>query len=202
MIDLQKFCAKDYDPREYLRKPWPHKGHVYATNGHLILRIPSPGDAEAILAQPVADKAVSLFDQATNTGHAPLPAYEQGQECHACGGEGRYKQSKCDSCDGTGEFTRGGSDYECKDCEASGWIADIEGEMRDCDVCDGHGRRSHYAPFAEPRVGYDARYLDMIKDLHGLLFSAGESADVGMKPKAAHFTFDGGEGLLMPRKAD
>ena len=40
MIDLKPFCAKRSDPREWMRTPWFHRGHVYATNGHVLVRCP------------------------------------------------------------------------------------------------------------------------------------------------------------------
>ena len=39
MIDLMKFCGKE-DPREWLNAPFSLGDYTYATNGHLIVRVP------------------------------------------------------------------------------------------------------------------------------------------------------------------
>ena len=40
-VDLSRFCADANDPREYLRSPWKHGEWVYATNGHVCVRVPA-----------------------------------------------------------------------------------------------------------------------------------------------------------------
>jgi hypothetical protein len=200
MIDLQKFCARADDPRDYLMKPWAHMGYLYATNGAVLVRVPAPEDQRTVIAaHSTGPAAAKLINEAPKIGHAPLPRYETGARCPVCGGTGAYQQVKCSECDdSSGYFKRGPHEYECKECEGTGWLEAEDGseigEMRDCDSCDGYGRQSKRVVIA-PGFGYDGRLLDKIKDLPGLRFTNGADPE-----KAGHFQFDGGEGLLMPMR--
>jgi hypothetical protein len=196
-VDLQRFCwANDY--RKYLRQPWAHKGWMYASNGHILVRVPSPEHAETVFAEKVAESAVGMLADSGEREYAPLPAFTLGPVCECCKGVGTVKQSKCPDCDGEGEFDHGEYTYHCKECDGEGWIDDPAGEERECDACYGFGTESKRIDFGG--IGYQARYLRLIKDLPGLVFSPGTRADE-TTIKAAHFTFDGGEGLLMPMGA-
>jgi hypothetical protein len=201
-IDLQRFCWAD-DYRKHLRTPWAHKGHIYATNGHICVRVPAPDQAEAIFPHAVGDSAAGIFDKVGERQYAPLPEFEMGETCHVCRGKGKYPQSKCEDCDGDGVIVRGRHEYECKECDGDGWVDDSEGEMRGCPLCDGYGTRSKCIDFAGG-VGYQARYLNLIKDLPGLMFATGGAVDDEHRTidtiQPAHFTFDGGEGVLMPMR--
>ena len=48
-MEITKFCATA-DPRAYLHKPMRHDGYLYATNGHIAVRI---ADDPAIDAGPM-----------------------------------------------------------------------------------------------------------------------------------------------------
>lgn len=48
-MDITKFCATN-DPRSYMHKPMRHDGYLYATNGHIAVRI---ADDPAIEAGPM-----------------------------------------------------------------------------------------------------------------------------------------------------
>ena len=55
MIDLQRFCANESDPRPYLRAPFKRGSWVYATNGHVCVRVPAatmPAATECDKAPP------------------------------------------------------------------------------------------------------------------------------------------------------
>ncbi|MDP3139840.1 MAG: hypothetical protein Q8N17_26325 [Burkholderiaceae bacterium] len=56
-LNLQRFCANDTDPREYLYKPWRDGKWVYATNGHMLVRVAAdlfPGADDKPAAAPNA----------------------------------------------------------------------------------------------------------------------------------------------------
>jgi hypothetical protein len=199
-VDLQRFCSRDDDLREYLRKPWAHKGYLYASNGHICVRIPAPDQAAAVFPHKVAESAAGLFDR-EHGGHAPLPAFDPAKSCDLCGGTGRTRRAKCPECDGEGEFSHGTHWYDCRECDSEGVVdaSDGEGEPCDCGACDGLGARQTFARLA-PGIGYDARYLAWIKALPGAMFVIGSSVDNTSGTRPAHFIFDGGEGVLMPMR--
>jgi hypothetical protein len=196
-VDLQRFCwANDY--RKHLRQPWAHKGWMYASNGQILVRVPAPEHAETVFAEKVAESAVGMLADIGGREYAPLPAFTLGAVCEYCKGVGTIKQSKCPDCDGDGQFDHGDHSYDCKACDGEGWINDTAGEDRECYACDGFGTHSKSINFGGG-IGYQARYLHLIEDLPGLLFSPGTCVDQ-TTTKPAHFTFDGGEGLLMPMR--
>lgn len=192
MALLQKFCASRYDGREYLRKPILRGDHVYATNGHIMIRVPKGGLVAAELAYPKG--LAEMFDKA-KSGLVPwqfvdLPPLPPLKACAFCGGSGKAYQ--CPSCDGEGYFIR--DDEDCAKCGGSGQVTEENphGQV-ECGNCAGYGNEFNIRVEAG-NAGYADIYLHMIADLPGLEFaSRGE--------EAAYFTFDGGDGLLMPRRA-
>ena len=45
-MDITKFCATN-DPRSYMHKPMRHDGYLYATTGHIAVRIAYGTKAQA-----------------------------------------------------------------------------------------------------------------------------------------------------------
>lgn len=192
-IDLQRFCARKHDDREHLHAPWPHKGRLYASNGHIMVRIPSPEHAEAVATHPAA-MADQMFEAAGKAGYIALPAFEAPMRCDSCAGEGKYLQVECPDCEGKGEFTHGTCLYDCQRCFGDGLIRaselDVGAAMHDCSHCGGLG----YFRGEGARIGdatYDRVYLRLLSTLSGVRVCVNGE-------KAMHFTFDGGDGLLMP----
>lgn len=197
-IDLQKFCAHDGDPREYLHEPWVHKGFAYGCNGRILVRVPCPEQQDAIATgNPLADKAVELIEKAGKASHIPLPVFSP-KRCIGCGGDGRLLMVKCKDCDGDGYSDHGRHEYKCKECEGAGLLdadEDTDGAaMHDCPECGGEGFHHVAVPVGD--AAYSSVYLQMLKALpNAVICTNGPHT-------GAHFTFDGGEGLLMPRRAD
>jgi hypothetical protein len=85
---------------------------------------------------------------------------------------------------------------ECDSCNGDGYAICDMGHEHECNDCDGDG---HYEEWPKNEVGgqtFSERYLSKIINLPGLQFFA-RSADMEtLKP--AFFTFDNGQGLLMP----
>ena len=190
-VDLQRFCADDFDPREYLRKPIPHKGYLYATNGHVLVRVAAPEHAGALAEKPDFDAVVGKYIQAE--GHAPLPPLPAGKKCKDCNGTGMVLMAECADCDGEGDFMHGTHIYECKECDGAGRFLSASGEKCECAGCYGHGIKAERIAIGQS--GYDLRYLRWIAELPGARFAAGGAIDT-----AGHFIFDGGDGIVMPRK--
>mgnify|MGYP003480223639 CR=1 FL=1 len=111
MIDLTKFCANKTEVREYLQAPFQLGECVYATNGHLAVRIPRD-EAPHITEHPSAPKsAQKLFDDtfALEGEFAALPAPDSlpaNRTCTDCGGTGIEPASEdedyCFTCYGLG----------------------------------------------------------------------------------------------------
>ena len=184
-IDLQSFCAKD-DIRTYLMTPFVLDGHTYATNGHILVRVPGGGpDPEQALPETVRQAVRRMF--ATEyTDFEPLPEIPPPQLCPECNGTGQVDEYECEDCNGNGEFTHGNYEYDCKECDGSGKVKGGE--------CQEYGCWS--GQMLQPiQVGaglFDARYLRLIAALPNARIRA-----VGPEEPAA-FIFDGGEGRVMP----
>ena len=106
MIDLQSFCANQWEVRSYLQRPWRDGEWVYATNGHMIVRVPaeSAPDVEArTSAQPKNPPdmfRVALEQEGEFLLMPPLP---EDVPCPTCAGtgeidEGIYGTDECPSC--------------------------------------------------------------------------------------------------------
>lgn len=126
---MYKFCSTE-NTRPYLKNPFHHKGHIYATDGKIIIRTPggdindvSPLNPERIWDgnyKPLCHASTSKIAAIVAT----MPTYsmiEMG--CPNCGGKGRAQCSQCDSeiecpdCGGTGKTKEqcDGADFVTKD---------------------------------------------------------------------------------------
>jgi hypothetical protein len=194
-VDLQQFCAR-IDIREYLKKPWTRGGFAYGCNGHILVRIPT-NEPDAAEGNPIADKADELLEKAGKAAYIALPAFTPPRRCLGCGGDGRRLMLQCPDCEGDGYFHRGRHEYECKECEGDGLLDADEATdgaaMHDCPECGGIGYHESSAPVGNAH--YSTVYLRQLSMLPNLRICT-----TGYE-KGAHFVFDGGEGLLMPRRA-
>ncbi len=208
MIDLQRFCANELDEREYLRKPWKHGKWVYATNGHVCVRVPTaamPDVAECDKAPPV-QKLFQKHMKQRQCEFLLMPIIAPLKKCSACYGKGYVHARKCPSCtDGT--FDHYGMTYNCLYCEGSnagpGWV-DTEDETearRPCDHCDGLGadmRENGNARLGEST--YSLVYLNWLAKLPQIRVCPGSPAETTTADQIpAVFIFDGGHAILMPR---
>ena len=140
-MDITKFCAPG-DIRYYLHKPMRHEGYLYATTGHIAVRIE---DDPAIEAEPMPANLQNgvLQKMATDTTDRtwrPVPQVNgaAAEPCAYCDGTGRVVD--CPDCDGDGEFEHGDHTYECKACNASGLVASpIKDAGAKCHDCHGSG---------------------------------------------------------------
>lgn len=214
MIDLQRFCADQRDIRTYLHAPWCHDGWVYATNGHLVVRIPHDGgEYTAAIAGKHPDVAGMFRKYITerNCEFLVMPPIPEPAQCTHCDGTGWTWAKNCPDCV-DGEFTHGDWEYDCKNCVGS--VAGPgrldaekgdEGAKREpCAHCDFNGYpvlknggmdlgQSHYATV----------YLWHLAQLPQCRVCPGDPArsnyDAPREIPGA-FIFDGGQALLMPRR--
>jgi hypothetical protein len=199
-IDIQRFCAMNSDPREWLRRPWIEDGTTVATNGHIVVRV------DTVLQGEIADAP-----HGTMSGRIPkviaaaahLDAVVSARDiaitmvpCRHCAGEGTVTDRECNECEGEGEFGHGTHWYCCKECDGDGRIispvkSDAEGATP-CDSCHGSGHDfKSYTTVGNSMLAN--RYLALLQDLPNCRLALPELSD-----QPVRFDFDGGTGVLMP----
>jgi len=203
-IKLERYCATVDDTREHLKKPFRVGDWVYATNGHICIRVPSADFEADVLdeSQRINQTAPALFDKwLTEATYSPLPELAALESCYSCSGKGWHWAYRCEGCT-DGEFVHRGHTYACQECEnepcfMAGWItryreADRQPTdvKRECAMCGGRG-------FAEGSVElngipFELGYVHWAARLPGALFKTAGKED------PAAFRWDGGEALLMP----
>lgn len=192
---LARFAAGNDDIRKYLRAPFRQGDYIYATDGKVAVRFQKSEGLDA----PESDKphkVGDLFDKfRTDNFLAKFPQLPPPDKCPACNGTGIGYE--CPECDGTGEFKHGSHTYECKECDGSGDVDDgDEGYDRPCWHCGGSGHAVQPVRVSDIQH-FDRRLLVKLKDLPGIRFAPAPTH----AEDAAYFTFEGGEGLLMPIRA-
>jgi len=190
---LQSFCSKE-PWKESLLYPWNANGFTYASNGFVGIRITEVEgygnkgpDLETLLAKA---RTEDIF------GLSSLPEIEM-VVCAKCQGTG--KATDCDHCDGEGEVEfrceHSGCyetyTFECHECGGSGKSS----EDGKCEECDGIGKVESKTKLKFGNRTFYVSALRMIYDLPELKLEKD-----GGETSGAYFTFDEGEGLIMPCK--
>ena len=112
-ISLEIFCHPD---RPELVRPFSIDTWTYATNGHVLVRVPRRDD---VAENETAPNVARMFpDDAPKARYKPAPKFEiperfdREEECFGCGGTGKAHhhwcpdcQCVCDRCNGTGKAT-------------------------------------------------------------------------------------------------
>lgn len=111
MIDLQPFCGRE-ETFHKINRPFSRGEFSYATNGHIMVRVPRRSDVEENTVSPATE---TIYDQHPAASFEPAPAIElpghaavlEKEECTECNGTGsgcecENCQCDCQSCDGTG----------------------------------------------------------------------------------------------------
>ena len=186
---LKSFCAKN-DIRYYMNAPIVRGEFIFATNGHVMARVPKfdgiecgdgngPKNIEGLMSDTVRD------------GLATIPALPEPEDCKYCQGKGFAYL--CKSCDGEGEFDHDGDEYTCKPCGGLGSVPEgSDADRVECPYCDGTGHRQQRVTVGAS--DFDRRYLAKLMSLPGCMI-APHPTDAN---KTCYFTFDGGDGALMP----
>ena len=215
MIDLQRFCANESDPRPYLRAPFKRGSWVYATNGHVCVRVPaeSAPDVAEVEKTPNAGALFEKHIEKRECEFLLMPKIPDLIRCGGCGGKTKVRAIKCPHCDG-GTFVRGDYSYDCQTCVDSsagpGWdeLMDFDPphpdeQLRICDNCDGLGYSlSSNGVMALGDSTYSPVYLSWIAALPQVRICPGGPAvahHTEIVPAA--FIFDGGQGIVMPRRS-
>ena len=196
---LQMFVAGADEYRAYLCSPWRSGDRIYASNGHVLVRLHADGMQAPTLPKGVGPDPRDvdrLFEVTPLSGFVAVADVIADLVCQTCRGSGKRRFRHCDECNGQGEFQRGGHVYACLGCEGAGDIPDDSGyTMRACADCRGYGvdylRTTTDAVTIGP-ARFGIRYLGMLARLPGA-----EIAAVGAAAPAV-FRFRDGEGLLAP----
>lgn len=162
MLDLKPFCSTKEHVRE-IREPFPRGEFVYATNGHIMVRVPRQGDMAEVERAPHAEK---LFDKTPLLPLSPFPVLTIPPA----------KKVECANCGGGTE-----SIHDCPDCNCVCTICGGAGEVEVQTTCEVNG------------AIFDTKYVRLIQTLPGVLFPTSPA-----KLEGNRFTFEGGEGMLMP----
>ena len=167
-----------------MKRPWVSDGHVYATDGRIIVRVPITGIDPEIVdrlrpqdGQKFPRDPGSIFP--VNGPHepepVPLPAEspDEYETCDKCGGDGR---AECDL-----------------------------GHVHDCPECDGAGQCANLAQVAVGRYFMSARYVAILRR-HGIT-EVYQPVTSGVGPRqetvgAYRFVLGDVEGMLAPRRPD
>lgn len=195
--ELKPFCGSR---REAYMEPFTDGEYTFATNGHIIVRVPKLSEITAE-AQFDMNRIKFDHDQITNWREVPQGNVEK-KLCEDCKGAGRVHG--CKECGGNGEleFETDYSTYYCSCdscsglgvCNPSGGAA---GSML-CDRCNGTGYDKKGTPIDVGRPGgycISSIYLEKIAALPGAMYSPfGEEGDM------FRFRFDGGLGAVMPMR--
>lgn len=101
--DLKRFCAESGDIRDFLHKPFSGGAWTYATNGHILLRVPRIDD---VAEDNFAANCEKLFAKTPPpTSFIPVPAATMPPDV------------ECDQCGGSGVIDGEGPDDDSLDCE-------------------------------------------------------------------------------------
>jgi len=166
---LKVFCHK-INPR--ISESWTRGDFTFATNGHVLIRIPA---LDEIAEKPdVVDAMKVIQENPEPKEWFPVPDVTPPKE---------PTEEPCDKCDGKGETEchTCGQDVECPECEGAGKI------ITDIII----------TPIKIGGIWFSNLYLHQIKEC----FPDAEIGP-NEYPKAARLRFAGGDGLLMPRGRD
>lgn len=112
-IDLQKFAMKSGSLCEYLERPFSIGDYSYATNGHIMVRLPRRADIPEIDGAPKVFNVNAPLEHNATASYATPEPFEvtaaDKRECFACNGSGKEHncpdcECECPDCDGTGAY--------------------------------------------------------------------------------------------------
>ena len=172
---LELFC----DPEsifEFKTKPFTIGGHVYATNGHWLVRV----DPTAGQAHPAADPAWQFTTMAPEL-FAQAATRPWSDDAVAMAGLALPPTANCPKCNGTGTILW----VDCAVC---------------CGICDG-GVDDGWTGVNVGQNFFSMKYLRALKAIPGCTFDPGQDQKHG---RFKFPLAEGGEamGLLMPRVRD
>jgi hypothetical protein len=198
---LQPFCSTD-PFRLFLLKPFSINNFTYATNGAVLVRVPRLTEVEP-LAEPL--NIEKLCEQITPVPpHAvPIPAAKEPSliPCYKC--SGKKIRLVCAVCNGEGsmpcECINCGDEHtaECSSCKGGRLVGEQMNKIKEekCEPCGATGTEELVQDLLFGAALFQNKYIKLLNTLPNCV--AVPPAD----PKSPLvFWFDGGDGLLMPRR--
>jgi len=196
---LQPFCAVD-DIRVYLRRIFRKDGHLYATNGAVLVSV---ADDSSVETDPDNDarcpnnvELIISREKCAGVGFIPLRFDEPKEKkpCTGCGGSGKiFKSNACPCCD-DGEFIHEGHRYECKECDGEGRVEATSGETDTCEDCKGSGVSDTQPVVLPDGRTFGLAHLNKLMALPGIEYLPEQIDD---SSNIMRFRFAGGIGALM-----
>jgi hypothetical protein len=209
---LNQFCSNDVT-RVGMDKPFSQGDYTYATNGHVIIRIARNNDIPENQKAPKMTALDADFNKSI-TEWFGIPDIGEISEtvckecnglgvtfiCFECEGGGEvcpqtdfndYDEQMCMSCDGTGTLSK---DKWLKMAK-SVYVKEKPADGETCENCNGTGKMFNDKSISINGVLFSDRYLSWLGEL--------PNCEIGPIDEAApsRFRFDGGDGLIMPRRA-
>jgi hypothetical protein len=184
---LRMFCATEHEKREWMRNPILIDEFLYATNGHIAVRVP---DAPGVVAHSFLEITVesrtllrTMFLVDIPGPGVPIPDLTAPIPCSECGGTGHQERRECPECGGSAPLG-------CQKCQGDGFIVSPAPTGEACEYCEGYGENP-FIPVAVAESHFDAHYLRLLQKLPNAMLHPD-----GMN--AAACVFDGGMALIMP----
>jgi len=197
---LLSFCEQKGSGRDALSLPFSCDGYTFATDGHICIRVALD---TCVVSHPEAPKTmdkifITCEDESKYINIPEIEGVSLCVDCSSC--EGKGKISVCPECEGSGEvhFENDYNEYEC-DCDScfgTGRYKGSKAASEDCEDCNGTGKITKDIGIDIGTRHVTARLLGIIKNLPSAKI-APEATD-GFKP--IPFKFDGGCGILLPRR--
>lgn len=103
ITELKRFCSTD-DSRISIQAPWTHDGYTWATNGHILVRVPEMVDVPENTFAPDCSKLLAKQPQAVTWFLVPkcsMPAPLLCQWCSGTSKDKRNRRRKCNECKGS-----------------------------------------------------------------------------------------------------
>lgn len=196
--ELKPFCGSGKNAT-----PFSRENYTFATNGHILIRVFRVPEIAPRDDAPDLARAMAGFDAEAEWFDLPVVKVDK-LRCTTCNGAGQV--CDCPECEGKGRisFRTDYNDYsvECESCDGEGVVSpgdfkcltEKEEETKTCTNCDGGGFTFVIESTDIGMAKIQNRYIAMIAKL--------PNAKIGITGELtmARFTFDGGDGLVMPMR--
>jgi hypothetical protein len=175
--------------------PFLQDGFLYATNGHLAVRMPWPGEwAHQAEGRVPKELHLTFHDLRCRAEPSPLP--QVVGDCLECGGSGDLPERPCTECDGQGEGDD--PDCDCPHCPGSHTCEECDGRGKfgpgPCDGCAGTGLLDAKRSVEVAPGYYLARRYVALLNRYGAMAYLPEEAD---HARPVRFVAGDVEGVLM-----
>lgn len=194
--DLKLFCSKD-QPRPMLLEPFTDGAYTYATDGVVCVRITAVDGYRANAGRVDINRIKWPSEKPSGMAQLQIPTHWPERLSEPCGNcDGTGKIALCKSCKGAGFRACGECGYErdCLDCKGRGY--EKKSNDGSCPVCSGKGMIVRLLVLRIGVYWFNFDKIRSVLELPGL-----RVAKDHLMP-GLYFTFDGGEGSMMPLRMD